>query len=245
MNIPSLEEFNNQIAQYTSNLAVDKGDIESILDTQLSDKVSALKEKGQALLEGFLPTAELAKYGLDTAGLSITDIPDLATSAIKGIGNIADSAMTFVSNVGQKISSAADTLATGFGGGDTSIQGLASSLTRPATTAEPESIELSNLAASDAVSGVEGGLASGATDIAVSAGTDVAAATLEGVGAAADATGIGAIIGVPLGIIGAVLGGYSLVSGFEDLFKSSHSDNIAVQAQSALPNVSVPQFQAS
>jgi hypothetical protein len=242
MNIPSLEDFNNQIAAYTSNLAIDKGDIESILDTQLSDKVSALKEKGQALLEGFIPTAELAKYGLDTAGVSITDIPDLAASAIKGIGNVADSAITFVSNVGQKISSAADTLATGFGGADTSIQGLASSLTRPLATAEPESIELSNLAASDAVGSV-------ATDVAVSAGTDVAATAaaggLEAVGAAADATGIGAIIGIPLGIIGAALGGYSLVSGFEDLFKSSHSDNIAVQAQAALPNLSVPQFQAS
>ena len=244
MNIPSLEDFNNQIAQYTSNLAIDKGDIESILDTQLSDKVSALKEKGQALLEGFLPTAELAKYGFDTAGLSITDVPELAASAVKGIGNIADSVVTYASNIGQKISSAADTLATGFGGGDTSISGLASSLTRPAVS-QPESIELTNLAAPDAVSDVVASTA----DVVASAGTDVAAtagaATLETVGAAADATGIGAIIGIPLGIIGAALGGYSLVAGFEDLFKSSHSDNVAAQAQAALPNVNMPQFQAS
>ena len=239
MNIPSLDEFNSQIAAYTSNLAIDKSAIESQLQNTYDEKVNALKEKGQALLEGFIPTEALSKFGFETAGLSITDVPELAASAVKGIGNIADSVATFASNVGTKISSAADTLATGWGG-DTSIKGLADSLTRAGGNAEPESIELTNMAASDAVSA--------GTDVAVSAGTDVAATAtagaLETVGAAADATGIGAIIGIPLGIIGAALGGYSLVQGFEDLF-SKHSDNVASQVQSALPAINVPQFQAS
>ena len=82
-------------------------------------------------------------------------------------------------------------------------------------------------------------LAAGATEAATTIGTDAAVgAGLEAVGAAADATGFGAPLGIVLGIAGAIVGGYSLVKGFEDMF-SKQSDTVVA------PNVPLPQFQAS
>ena len=248
-----LDSFNQAIANYGSQLSVSRGDIEA----QLNERASELKERGQALLEAFVPAEALAKYGFDTAGVGLSDIPDLAIGAYNNISNIADSVLQAGGQIGQKIVSGYNTLVDGFSGGDTSIRGLADSLTRPLAQGEPESIELSNMAASDAVSsaipGVEGvseGVASSgldiaagaATNLAASVGTDAAAAGLEAVGAAADSTGIGAIIGVPLGIVGALVGGYSLYKGIEDLF-SSHSNSDSIGAM--MPNIQTPEFQAS
>lgn len=82
-------------------------------------------------------------------------------------------------------------------------------------------------------------LAAGATEAATTIGTDAAVgAGLEAVGAAADATGFGAPLGIVLGIAGAVVGGYSLVKGFEDMF-GKQSDTVVA------PNIPLPQFQAS
>ena len=80
------------------------------------------------------------------------------------------------------------------------------------------------------------------TDVAENVGSSVGETALSGAletaGVALDATGIGAIAGVALGIAGAVAGGYSLYKGFEDIFRKSSDD---VQ----LPNLPEQMFQAS
>jgi len=83
-------------------------------------------------------------------------------------------------------------------------------------------------------------------ETAVTAGTDAgitigSEAAVETAGAALDATGIGAPLGLILGVAGLAAGGYSLVKGFLDIF-SSHSDTVAPVA---IPNFSVPVFQAA
>jgi hypothetical protein len=70
--------------------------------------------------------------------------------------------------------------------------------------------------------------------------TDATTAGLETAGAVLDSTGIGAPVGIVLGLIGAVTGGYGLFEGFKDMFEHK-SDNISAM----VPNISVPEFQSS
>lgn len=73
-----------------------------------------------------------------------------------------------------------------------------------------------------------------------SVATDATTAGLETAGAVLDSTGIGAPVGIVLGLIGAVTGGYGLFEGFKDMFEHK-SDNISAM----VPNISVPEFQSS
>jgi hypothetical protein len=70
--------------------------------------------------------------------------------------------------------------------------------------------------------------------------TDATTAGLETAGAVLDSTGLGAPVGIVLGLIGAVTGGYGLFEGFKDMFEHK-SDNISAM----VPNISIPQFQSS
>jgi hypothetical protein len=86
-----------------------------------------------------------------------------------------------------------------------------------------------------------------AINLGKSAVSEVAGATadattvgLETAGAIADSTGIGAPVGIVLGLIGAVTGGYGLFEGFKDMFEHK-SDNISAM----VPNISIPEFQSS
>ena len=72
------------------------------------------------------------------------------------------------------------------------------------------------------------------------AATDATTAGLETAGAVLDSTGLGAPVGIVLGLIGAVTGGYGLFEGFKDMFEHK-SDNISAM----VPNISVPEFQSS
>lgn len=69
---------------------------------------------------------------------------------------------------------------------------------------------------------------------------DATTAGLETAGAVLDSTGLGAPVGIVLGLIGAVTGGYGLFEGFKDMFEHK-SDNISAM----VPNISVPEFQSS
>jgi len=75
--------------------------------------------------------------------------------------------------------------------------------------------------------------------VATDVGADVAAGATEAVGAALDATGIGAPIGILMGLVGLGAGGYGLIQGFEDIF--SH------KSDSVMPSITIarPQFQAT
>ena len=72
------------------------------------------------------------------------------------------------------------------------------------------------------------------------AATDATTAGLETAGAVLDSTGLGAPVGIVLGLIGAVTGGYGLFEGFKDMFEHK-SDNISAM----VPNISIPEFQSS
>jgi hypothetical protein len=69
---------------------------------------------------------------------------------------------------------------------------------------------------------------------------DATTAGLETAGAVLDSTGLGAPVGIVLGLIGAVTGGYGLFEGFKDMFEHK-SDNISAM----VPNISIPEFQSS
>jgi hypothetical protein len=110
----------------------------------------------------------------------------------------------------------------------------------PVANAEGALVPAEDIAINLGRGAVSEGVASAAASAETVASTGVAGA-LETVGAGADATGIGAVLGIPLQIIGLALGGYSLFHGIEDMFSSHHSPDVA----SLLPNIALPQFQAA
>jgi hypothetical protein len=250
MDFSALDQFNAQISNYAQTIGLDTGDIE----TTLNDKIEALKQKGQDLLEGLVPAEALIA---NPGGLGLTELATAGESLLGGVGSGLEAVGSGVVTAARGIATGVRAVQTAYQNlgdatSDTSIRALASNATR-VEDAVPESIELSNLSASDAVSsavpGLEGVAEIGATEAATTAatvGADVGATAgiagaLETVGAGADATGIGAVLGIPLQIIGLALGGYSLFNGIEDMFSSHHSPDVA----SLLPNIALPQFQAS
>jgi hypothetical protein len=249
MDFSALDQFNQQISNYAQTIGVDTGDIE----TQLNDQIEALKQKGQDLLEMFLPSEALVGIGAKVGGIGLSDIGPLALDYAQSIGGGLETVASGAVTAARGIATGARAVQTAYQNlgdatSDTSIRALASNATR-STMEAPESIELSNLSASDAVStavpGLEGVAEVGATTVATDVGVDAAAAglagSLEAVGAAADVTGIGAIIGIPLQILGLAAGGYSLFNGIEDMFSSHHTPDV----QTLLPNIAIPSFQAS
>ena len=245
MDFGQLEQYNEQISQYTQALGIDKANIESALN----DQVAVLKEKGQALIDSFLPSEIVTGLGGELSGVGIADVPSLisglASNIATGATRVANVAVDVGTNVGNRIVSGYQAVTDALGGGgDTSISALAQASTRTASSA-PEAIELSNLGAPDAVSsaipGVEAGVVAGAESAGATIADTAAIATTEVVGGALDATGILAPLGLLIQAGGIAGAGYGLVKGFEDLFSGHHTADIGA----LMPDLSVPQFQAS
>jgi hypothetical protein len=243
MDFGQLEQFNEQIAQYSQALGIDQANIESALN----DQVTALKEKGQALIDSFLPSEIVTSLGGELSGVGIADVPSLIGNIASGIASgatkVANVAVDVGTNIGNRIVNGYQAVTDAFGG-DTSISALAQASTRAPATSAPEAIELTNLSASDAVSsaipGVEAGVAGAEIAGATVADTAVVAST-EAVGVALDATGVLAPLGLLIQAGGIAAAGYGLVKGFEDLFSSHHTPSVGA----LMPDLSVPQFQST
>lgn len=136
-------------------------------------------------------------------------------------GVTADDAMVAVGQVGRPAASVVEA-------------SLAQAPTESATVAG--GTEVAETAATAAGSIGEAGAEAGVA--ATSVATDAAAGALEGVGAALDSTGIGAPIGLIVGLAGIGLGGFSLFDGIRDIF-GHRSDSVT------LPNLNLPNFQAT
>mgnify|MGYP003703478289 CR=1 FL=1 len=245
----------------TQAYAAEKSGLTSNLKSGRQFDIGETREKGAGYLELTAPTELLSAKALSMSGIKLSDIGSIGSDALSGLKSGVQSFTDAASESYDQISTYINNLYNNM----TSEYNM---YRFNGTSLEPELDPEFGVSADDAMvavgqagrpvaAGVESALTqapteasvAGATEVGteatVSAGeaagevaTDAAAGSLEGVGAALDSTGIGAPIGLIVGLAGIGLGGFSLFDGIKDIF-SHRSDAVT------LPNLNVPNFQAT